>query len=68
MVEAQDSGLACACVIGFAFSANYTSHAPLAGMQVPGGHLVDRLDARTVLIFALAWVALGNRDEPSSAI
>jgi MFS family permease len=85
-VEAQGSALACACLVGFAFSANYTNHAPLAGvlarefgfsqalagllttgifathaaMQIPGGHLVDRLGARRVLIFALAWVALGN--------
>src|SRR5579872_3648007 len=84
--EAQRRALACACLVGFAFSANYTNHAPLAGalarefgfnqalagllttgifathaaMQVPGGHLVDRLGARNVLIFALAWVALGN--------
>ena len=82
----QRSALACACLVGFAFSANYTNHAPLAGvlarefgfnqamagllttgifathaaMQVPGGHLVDRLGARKVLIFALAWVAVGN--------
>jgi len=78
--------LACACTVGFAFSANYTNHAPIvgalarqfgfnqtlagllttgiflthAGMQVPGGHLVDRLGSRRVLIAAMAWVALGN--------
>jgi MFS family permease len=72
--------------VGFAFSANYTNHAPLAGalmrqfsfnqtlagllttgiffthaaMQLPGGHLVDRLGAPRVLTFALAWVAVGN--------
>ncbi len=76
----------CACAIGFAFSANYTNHAPLAGtlmrqfafsqtlagllttgifathaaMQLPGGLLVDRMGARRVLTFALAWVAAGN--------
>lgn len=76
----------CVCAVGFAFSANYTNHAPLAGtlmrqfgfnqtlagllttgiffthaaMQLPGGHLVDRLGAPRVLTFALAWVAAGN--------
>ena len=70
----------------FAYSANYTNHAPLApalmrefgfnqalagllttgifathaSMQIPGGHLVDRLGAKRVLLWALAWVALGN--------
>jgi len=84
--EAQNAALACACAVGFAFSANYTNHAPLAGalarqfgfnqalagllttgifathaaMQVPGGHLVDRLGSRRILIGALAWVVLGN--------
>ena len=85
-IGSQRAALACACAVGFAFSANYTNHAPVVGtlarefdfsqtlagllttgifithaaMQVPGGHLVDRLGARRVLIFALAWVALGN--------
>ena len=84
--ERQNAALACVCAIGFAFSANYTNHAPLAAalarqfgfsqalagllttgiftthaaMQIPGGHLVDRLGSRRVLIFALAWVVLGN--------
>jgi MFS family permease len=31
-----------------------------AAMQVPGGHLVDRFGSRRVLIYALAWVVLGN--------
>jgi MFS transporter, NNP family, nitrate/nitrite transporter len=31
-----------------------------AGMQIPGGHLIDRLGARRVLLFALLWVAVGN--------
>jgi MFS family permease len=31
-----------------------------AGMQIPGGHLVDRLGAKRVLLCALVWVALGN--------
>jgi len=80
------AALVCACAVGFAFSANYTNHAPLAGilarqfgfsqalagllttgifathaaLQIPGGHLVDRFGARRVLVFGLAWVALGN--------
>jgi len=29
-------------------------------MQLPGGYLVDRLGSKRVLLFALAWVALGN--------
>jgi MFS family permease len=31
-----------------------------AGMQIPGGYLVDRLGSKRVLLFALLWVALGN--------
>jgi len=31
-----------------------------AAMQIPGGHLVDRLGAKRVLLWALIWVALGN--------
>ena len=72
--------------MGFAYSFNYTNHAPLAGalahqfgfdqtlagllttgifithagMQVPGGHLIDRLGARRLLLYALPWVAFGN--------
>jgi MFS family permease len=78
--------LLCACFVGFAYSSNYTNHAPLAvalarqfgfdrtlagllttgifithaGMQVPGGHLIDRLGARRLLMYALPWVAFGN--------
>jgi nitrate/nitrite transporter NarK len=78
--------LICACAVGFAFSANYTNHAPLvpaltqafgfslalagflttgiflthAGMQIPGGHMADRLGARRVVTIALAEVCLGN--------
>jgi len=82
----QRAAVICGCIVAFAYSANYTNHAPLApalmrefgfnqalagflttgifathaGMQIPGGHLVDRLGSRRVLLFALAWVALGN--------
>jgi MFS family permease len=31
-----------------------------AGMQIPGGFLVDRLGSKRVLLFALLWVAVGN--------
>jgi MFS transporter, NNP family, nitrate/nitrite transporter len=82
----QRAAVICGCIVAFAYSANYTNHAPLApalmrefgfnqalagflttgifathaGMQIPGGHLVDRLGSKRVLLFALAWVALGN--------
>ncbi len=82
----QRAALVCGCIVAFAYSANYTNHAPLApalmhefgfnqalagllttgifathaGMQIPGGHIVDRLGAKRVLFFALAWVAVGN--------
>jgi MFS family permease len=82
----QRAAVICGCIVAFAYSANYTNHAPLApalmrefgfnqalagflttgifathaGMQIPGGHLVDRLGAKRVLLFALVWVALGN--------
>jgi MFS family permease len=84
--ESRRAALVCGCIVGFAYSANYTNHAPLApalmrefgfnqtlagllttgifathaGMQIPGGHLVDRLGAKRVLLCALAWVALCN--------
>jgi len=84
--SAQSAALACVCAVGFAFSTNYTNHAPLgaalarefgfgqaltgllttgifathAAMQIPGGHLVDRFGARSILIGALAWVVTGN--------
>jgi MFS family permease len=80
------AAIICGCLVGFAYSANYTNHAPLgpvlmrefrfnqtlagflttgifathAAMQIPGGHLVDRLGAKRVLWCALLWVALGN--------
>jgi MFS family permease len=82
----QLGAVICGCIVAFAYSANYTNHAPLApalmrefgfnqalagflttgifathaAMQIPGGHLVDRLGSKRVLLFALAWVALGN--------
>ncbi len=84
--KAQTVAVVCGCIVAFAYSANYTNHAPLApalmrqfgfnnalagllttgiflthaGMQIPGGYLVDRLGSRRVLLFALIWVALGN--------
>src|ERR1700675_1866207 len=84
--KAQTTAVLCGCIVAFAYSANYTNHAPLApalmrefgfnnalagflttgifathaGMQIPGGYLVDRLGSRRVLLFALIWVALGN--------
>jgi len=84
--KSQRAAVICGCVLGFAYSANYTNHAPLvpslmrefgfnnalagflttgifathAAMQLPGGHLVDRLGAKRVLLGALLWVALGN--------
>jgi MFS family permease len=84
--ESRRAALICGCIVGFAYSANYTNHAPLApalmrefgfnqalagllttgifathaSMQIPGGHLVDRLGAKRVLLWALAWVTLGN--------
>jgi MFS family permease len=82
----QRAAVICGCIVAFAYSANYTNHAPLApalmrefgfnqalagflttgifathaAMQIPGGSLVDRLGSKRVLLFALAWVALGN--------
>ena len=82
----QRAAVLCGCIVAFAYSANYTNHAPLApalmrefgfnnalagflttgiflthaGMQIPGGHLIDRFGSRRVLLFALLWVALGN--------
>src|SRR5437879_9726790 len=84
--KSQRAAVLCGCIVAFAYSANYTNHAPLAPalmrefgfnqalagflttgifathalMQIPGGHLVDRLGAKRVLLCALAWVTLGN--------
>jgi nitrate/nitrite transporter NarK len=84
--KSRNLDLICACIVGFAFSANYTNHAPLvpaltqafgfslalAGflttgiflthfvMQIPGGHMADRLGARRIVSVALAQVCLGN--------
>ena len=81
--KAQTAAVICGCIVAFAYSANYTNHAPLApalmrefgfnnalagllttgifathaGMQIPGGYLVDRLGSRRVLLCALIWVA-----------
>ena len=78
--------LACACAVAFAFSSNYTNHAPLvpiltetlgfslalagllttgiflthAAMQIPAGHLADRLGPRLVVTAGLAVVCVGN--------
>jgi MFS family permease len=84
--KSQRTAILCGCIVAFAYSANYTNHAPLALalmhefafnqalagflttgifathalMQIPGGHLVDRLGAKRVLSCALVWVMLGN--------
>ena len=84
--QSQRAAILCGCIVAFAYSANYTNHAPLApalmrefsfnqalagflttgifathaAMQIPGGHLVDRLGAKRVLFCALGWVTLGN--------
>jgi MFS family permease len=84
--KAQTAAVICGCIVAFAYSANYTNHAPVApslmrefgfnnalaglwttgifathaGMQIPGGYIVDRLGSKRVLLFALLWVALGN--------
>jgi MFS family permease len=84
--KAQTAAVICGCIVAFAYSANYTNHAPLApalmrefgfnnalagllttgifathaGMQIPGGYIVDRLGSKRVLLCALIWVALGN--------
>jgi MFS family permease len=84
--KAQSAALLCGCIVAFAYSANYTNHAPLAsalmrefgfnnalagflttgiflthaGMQIPGGYLVDRFGSRRILLIALLWVAAGN--------
>ena len=74
--QSQWTAIVCGCIVAFAYSANYTNHAPLALplmrefgfnqalagflttgifathalMQIPGGHLVDRLGAKRVLL------------------
>lgn len=75
-----------ACLVGFAFSVNYTNHAPLAAilmkefqftkaqaglltsaiffthalMQIPGGHLADKLGGKRVMLAGLIIITLGN--------
>jgi MFS family permease len=84
--KSQTVAVICGCIVAFAYSANYTNHAPLApalmrefgfnnamagflttgiflthaGMQIPGGYLVDRFGSRRMLLIALLWVAAGN--------
>jgi len=84
--SAQRVAVVCGCIVAFAYSANYTNHAPLAsalmrefgfnnalagflttgiflthaGMQIPGGYLVDRFGSRRMVLIALLWVAVGN--------
>src|SRR5947209_2426476 len=86
VIKSHRAGLACACATGFAFSANYTNHAPMAAtlasefhfsmalagllttgvflthgaMQIPGGHLADRVGSTRVAVASLAIVSLGN--------
>lgn len=75
-----------ACFVGFAYSTNYTNHAPLAAilmkeflftkaqaglltsaiffthalMQIPGGHLADKLGGKRVMLTGLMIITLGN--------
>src|SRR5258707_5101518 len=42
---------------GFLTTGIFLTH---AGMQIPGGYLVDRFGSRRMLVIALLWVALGN--------
>src|SRR5712664_3354787 len=66
--KAQWAATICGCIVAFAYSANYTNHAPLAPAlmhrfgfnQALGGYIVDRFGAKRVLLFALAIVAIGN--------
>jgi MFS family permease len=42
---------------GFLTTGIFLTH---AGMQIPGGYLVDRFGSRRMLLIALLWVATGN--------
>ncbi len=42
---------------GFLTTGIFLTH---AGMQIPGGYLVDRFGSRRMLLIALLWVAAGN--------
>jgi MFS family permease len=42
---------------GYLTSGIFLTH---AGMQIPGGYLVDRFGSRRMLLIALLWVATGN--------
>ncbi|MBU3744300.1 MAG: MFS transporter [Sediminibacterium sp.] len=80
------STLVLACLVGFAYSTNYTNHAPLAAilmkeflftkaqaglltsaiffthalMQIPGGHLADKLGGKRVMLAGLTIITIGN--------
>src|ERR1700739_5069554 len=84
--SAQQLAILCGCIVAFAYSANYTNHAPLAsalmrqfgfnnalagflttgiflthaGMQIPGGYLVDRFGSRRMRLIALRCVATAS--------
>ena len=83
---ARNLALLAACACGFAFSTNYTNHAPVAtalaaafgfnlaaagllttgiflthaGMQIPAGHLADRIGPKPVLAAAAAIICVGD--------
>ena len=42
---------------GFLTTGIFLTH---AGMQIPGGYLVDRIGSRRMVLIALLWVAVGN--------
>ena len=85
-MQTKNVSLLLACLVGFAFSVNYTNHAPLAAtlmkqfqftkaqaglltsaiflthafMQIPGGHLADKLGGKRVILTGLTLITLGN--------
>ncbi len=85
-MQTKNVTLLLACLVGFAFSVNYTNHAPLAAtlmkqfqftkaqaglltsaiflthafMQIPGGHLADKLGGKRVILTGLTLITLGN--------
>src|SRR6202171_6663641 len=84
--KSQRTAVICGCIVAFAYSANYTNHAPLApalmrefgfnqalagflttgifathaAMQIPGGHLVDRLRGGGARGWGLLLGAVGD--------